>query len=63
MMPIRKREIAENVLKSMENAKKLARSAQQKRGPPIRQSICVQTSVKKKRRVKLKNVKFGSLLD
>ncbi len=60
MMPIRKREIAENVLKSMENAKK---SAQQKRGPPIRQSICVQTSVKKKRRVKLKNVKFGSLLD
>jgi len=53
--PIRKREIAENVLKSMENnAEKLARSAQQKRGPPIRQSICVQTSVKKKNKGQIK---------
>ena len=35
--PIRINRIAETVFKSMENAEKLARSAQQKRGLPIRQ--------------------------
>jgi hypothetical protein len=35
--PLRKNRISETVLKSMEHAEKLAGSAQQKRGPAIRQ--------------------------
>ena len=46
--PIRINRIAETVLKSMEHAEKLARSAQQKRGPPIRQlHLCANKRQKK----------------
>jgi hypothetical protein len=59
--PIRINRIAETVLKSMEHADKLARSAQQKRGPPIRQlHLCAN---KRQKKENSKFIYFASMQD
>ena len=64
--PLRINRIAETVLKTLEHAEKLARSAQQKRGPAIRQlHLCANKRQKLvyKKVKKCINIKIVSLFD